>query len=397
MLNPYTYCFNRSYITYQFSIDLSFRKQLLKLCSFIYFLISFFCLESVSLEKKNCWNHIDFKKTEKSLSEVRIKKITPFYSYYARYKKNFPTWNYKIFMERHKKKPIFILTLNNALKAIFKPKSKERLIEAIQSSVIAYNFSRALGLRLVPPTVIRKIQGKIGSVQLFIDNTIMGVHDIQSIEKLKPVQKGNIYIFYFVAGVFDVNYLNILISKNCSKPVIVDNDSMLKIALIPYGKHPFVLYPIKWEYFPLMSVKSFEAVPFEKSFSVFNPSWNLLKRHFSGLNDLQIKSLQTDFLKRGKHQKKKYFSYFRYRGGYWIGSEEIFSLEGVYKHLLPLNNKKFFSEKTVQALKKLNYRSLRKLFPKKSRFKIYDSKVYGILHRRNVILREYKKLIHEIE
>ena len=361
----------------------------------ICFLLYFTCFGQ---ERVNCWNDIDFKKTERILLNSKVKKIIPFYSYYAKYKKNFPKWNYKIFMKRHKTKPIFVLILNNNLKAVFKPKSKKRLINAVYSSVIAYNFSRMIDLKLVPPTVIRKIQGKVGSTQLFIDDTIMGIHDKQTIKKLNPTQKGNIYIFYFLSGISDANYLNILISKKCNKPVIVDNDSMLKIVITPYGQYPFILYLIKHKYLrtspylPLMDIKSFENAPFKKALNLFNPSWKILNKHFSELNKSQLKSLQKDFLERGKHQKSKHLAYFKYRGGYWVGSKEIFEVEGIYKNLLPLKNKEFFSEKTIQSLKNLGYNNLRNLFPRKSIYKIYDSKVYGILHRRDIILREYKKV-----
>lgn len=71
------------------------------------------------------------------------------------------------------------------------------------SALMAYRFSQFMNFKLVPPTVIREINGKKGIVQLFIDGVNGKSYD--AIKKLHPIQKSNIYTFYYVLGIYNVH------------------------------------------------------------------------------------------------------------------------------------------------------------------------------------------------
>lgn len=74
------------------------------------------------------------------------------------------------------------VTLENNLQAIFKPRSGEKPTEreAFEAGTYylreraAFLVSDALELNLVPPTVVREIDGQIGSLQMFIPEAITG-------------------------------------------------------------------------------------------------------------------------------------------------------------------------------------------------------------------------------
>ncbi|MDR0296904.1 MAG: hypothetical protein LBH67_02925 [Rickettsia sp.] len=66
---------------------------------------------------------------------------------------------------------VYLVTLDNQLKAVFKKLPVDDLGDA-QAEVAAYQASLILGFPYAPPTVMRKINGMTGSLQLYIDTEI---------------------------------------------------------------------------------------------------------------------------------------------------------------------------------------------------------------------------------
>jgi hypothetical protein len=68
------------------------------------------------------------------------------------------------------------------LKGVFKPIQRGRqkgFWESYQGEVAAYEFDKVLGLDMVPPTVVREIDGKRGSLQLWVEGCKL-YRDVQS-------------------------------------------------------------------------------------------------------------------------------------------------------------------------------------------------------------------------
>jgi hypothetical protein len=64
-----------------------------------------------------------------------------------------------------------LVTLSDGTKGVFKPDiSKSQ--KGSESEIVAYQISKLLGFDLVPPTVRRTFNGKSGSLQLFIENSV---------------------------------------------------------------------------------------------------------------------------------------------------------------------------------------------------------------------------------
>ena len=225
-----------------------------------------------------CWNDIDFKKTERMLLETPIKEKIPFYEYYknqevlkGKTKEEIEKNSFYVKRKRrHEYSPIFVLFYHNSLKAVFKTKLyNQKKPYSVYSAVSAYNISQVLNLKIVPPTVIRKIDGKEGVVQLFVEN--ISENKEKNLDNLSPIQKSNIYIFFFLTGITDVQYDNVLISTKCLKPVLVDNDGMV-LMHAQYGKYPpFKMLRLKG--YPFLDEEDYKNVPFEKAVELKNLSF----------------------------------------------------------------------------------------------------------------------------
>ena len=130
-----------------------------------------------------CWNDINFKKIERKLLKSSIIKKIPYYQYYKNQEMlngkteesiiKSHTFDHR--KRKHQGYPLFVLFYRNGLKAIFKrvnstTEDNYPYHEYYGGIISAYNFARFLGLKIVPPTVIRNVDGKEGVVQLFVEN-----------------------------------------------------------------------------------------------------------------------------------------------------------------------------------------------------------------------------------
>ncbi|MFN9477600.1 MAG: hypothetical protein ACK57M_04280 [Rickettsiales bacterium] len=99
---------------------------------------------------------------------------------------------------------VFLIILENGIKAVFKSLPLDDQGDA-KAEVAAYQASVYLGFPYIPPTVLRKINGMRGSLQLFVNTPIdllkNGEYEKYSI-KFSREDKDNLKIFYFVFGKF---------------------------------------------------------------------------------------------------------------------------------------------------------------------------------------------------
>lgn len=326
-----------------------------------------------------CWDHINFEKTEEMLLSGPIKKKIPFYEYYKEQKvlegipeEKIEKWDF--FKERkqkhHNKSHLFVLFYHNGLKAIFK--EKPRFL--IGKIIFAYKISRLLDLKIVPPTVPRKIDGEEGIVQLFVEGNRS---DRANVENLSSIEKSHSYLFIFLTGLVDTNYNNLLISKRCLKPVFVDLDT-LQIIHAEFGEDPpFERVAIEW---PLLDEKNLTELSFQKPIKSKIPPLENLEKVFPGLKEDKILYLKETF----KRADKNTISYFKYKQAWWV---KYSKKRRITRYLLPLSVENL-TAKTLRKLKKLNKKSIKKLLKP---YKINQSVINGVFHRRNLILKKIEK------
>lgn len=108
--------------------------------------------------------------------------------------------------------------------------------------VAAYRLDRMLGLGMVPPTVVREINGTTGSLQAWVENAIN--EEDRLAEDLAPVDDGDFEEQRDHAGVFDVLIFNI--DRNGSNTLITTSDWQIHLidheqALKPSVPSPYHL------------------------------------------------------------------------------------------------------------------------------------------------------------
>ena len=167
---------------------------------------------------------------------------------------------------KNEKPHIFLIVFENGLKAVFKMKKKINLI----SSLRAYHLSQFLNLRVVPPTVIRAIEGKRGILQYFIEGQRLIDIDL---ETLTEIQKIKVYLFYFLIGYNDPHDENIIMGRNCGHLAVVDNSANMWFPTISQFKDfPFItdfssklrIFLRNGEQFPLFDVARIQSFKFTK-------------------------------------------------------------------------------------------------------------------------------------
>ncbi len=162
---------------------------------------------------------------EKSLKKLPIESIKGLRKYFlGENKEQEARWS---------NNAIKIVELAGGLKAIFKTR------QYAYAEVAAYNLSQVMGLGLVPPTVLRTIDGEFGSLQLFIPS--MGTIE-KNLHKVSSKLLSDMQIFYFIAGQWDVHSGNQLVYERDGKIclALIDNAGMLHRQQVIYGHIPFV-------------------------------------------------------------------------------------------------------------------------------------------------------------
>jgi hypothetical protein len=135
----------------------------------------------------------------------------------------------------------YFITFENGLRAIFKTEEKPW---GIYGEVAAYRVSEALGFYRVPPTVLRTIDGKIGSLQLFVETDIDLVASKtkrQEAYKKVPKEDWNLAnLLHFIIGQWDRHAGNFLIDRE-GHLVVIDNGDMMSEVHWRLGEYPWTL------------------------------------------------------------------------------------------------------------------------------------------------------------
>jgi len=132
---------------------------------------------------------------------------------------------------------ISLITLKDGTRGIFKSMNKQQAV----AEVAAYKFARALGLKLVPPTVIGKHKGQIGSFQFFIENPATGLSKQHGGQRENLVSKedlANMELFYIMSGNWDAHPGNRVIDLRGGLGLI-DNEAITRPQFYRYGEIPW--------------------------------------------------------------------------------------------------------------------------------------------------------------
>ncbi|MCB0393186.1 MAG: hypothetical protein KDD25_01425 [Bdellovibrionales bacterium] len=187
---------------------------------------------------------------------------------------------------------IYIVEFDGGTKAVFKP---EMYLWSSIGELGAYRYSRWLGLDIVPPTVIREIGGKVGSLQLYVEsdyfNDKYGWGDrYKMYQGLSEEEKIKLSLFHFLIGQWDRHVENILIARN-GCVFAIDNECAMNQIRVSYGDYPFVMNGV----FNSAYVDSNEPAefPFSQVRIVENPTVEKLEA-----------AIPEGFFKPGKRSKK---------------------------------------------------------------------------------------------
>ncbi len=131
------------------------------------------------------------------------------------------------FLKQQNKKPsgmhpIKIATLESGLLAVLKKEN------ACYGEVAAYKAAKVLNLRLVPPTVLRDINGTKGSLQFYVDCSVDLAKYHSLLQKASRKDRSDMNVFYFLFNQWDDHRGNQLIDKDKKKfrLVLIDNQGI---------------------------------------------------------------------------------------------------------------------------------------------------------------------------
>ena len=164
------------------------------------------------IETQPRWNEdLSFEKIEKRL---RTEAIVEAGSLHA-------------FLRQQNKKPsglhpLKIVTLESGLLAVLKKEN------ACYGEVAAYKAAKALNLRLVPPTVLRDIDGTKGSLQFYVDCSVDLAKYHSLLQKASRKDRSDMDVFYYIFNQWDGHRGNQLIDKDKDKYrlALIDNQGI---------------------------------------------------------------------------------------------------------------------------------------------------------------------------
>lgn len=273
---------------------------------------------------------------------------------------------------------VYLVELDNGLKAVFKPLSPDDIGDA-HAEVAAYKASVNLGFPHIPPTVMTQIQGKKGSLQLFIETKIdslsPGAYE-SALSEVHPNDLANLKLFYFVFGQWDSGGHNLLILKDKKKTslVAIDNSGIRNHQYVKYGQLPFirVLYSDK-----INSNDWDKPFPFDQAKSIESPTAEKIRQT---LGDLLPDGFYKSFKSYGPP-----FRYVLYRNSLWRqyhAGNETFILS--FADHLP--------DQTRKKLEKLNLATLKKIFEEaKNADFLTPAYLAAILERRDQVLQYFDR------
>ena len=255
-----------------------------------------------------------------------------------------------------------------------------------------------LGLKLVPPTTIRTIDGQTGTIQLFVEGFRATPSNLN--KHLSSFQKQDIYLFQAILGERDFNSSNTLLDQQCKIPILIDNEkNTLSLFLIQRGDFPYISSPsgqiaVDWTLseaikFPFHLHKSV------KKFSSFKNDLESLRKKIKAKPEVIDTFFENVDISQGLWNDTLY--YIRYKNTVWLKENIEWILYKYFAFSSP-------SKRTIKALKTLSSKDLDFLnfriknicyqyFDKQEVNKIMSFvKIFDkfLLYRRDMLLRDYK-------
>ncbi len=269
---------------------------------------------------------------------------------------------------------VFLVELDNGIKAVFKSFPKDDLGDAY-GEVAAYEASVLLGFPSIPPTILRKINGQIGSLQLYVETSIdplePGIFK-ETINEIDPEELDNLKIFYFIFNQWDTGPHNILITeKNGRKHLIaIDNSGIKNHAHVKYGDLPFV----RICYSEKLKTNDWDKpFPFEQARDIMDPSVDNLKKTF------------------GNRLPNSFYEYYKAYGAplhYVVYQNSLWRQYHAHEEGFMKSHTLNISEKTRDSIKKLDLHALKKVFScAKGADSFTPRYLEAILERRDQVLR----------
>jgi hypothetical protein len=135
---------------------------------------------------------------------------------------------------------VYYVEFKNGLKAVWKP--DEGIYGAIAEEA-AYFVAKKLGVKTFVPTIVTEIDGRIGSLSVFVKTPI----DIMSnkvpinevLEKVPLKQLADMDLVHYLLGQYDRHLGNLLVDEKYNLAVI-DNEGISNLSVWKLGEYPFV-------------------------------------------------------------------------------------------------------------------------------------------------------------
>lgn len=273
---------------------------------------------------------------------------------------------------------IYLITLADGTRAVFKPVPVDDRGDA-EAEVIAYKISKFLGFPRVPVTVMRKINGKTGSLQEYIESNV-NLCDSKIYQKIMQNEKSdevaNLKLFYFIFGQWDSGHHNMIVRKEEGETKIyaIDNSGIRNHQHVRYGSLPFVrLYyndnfnTNDWDLrFPFESVQVIKKPNRKNVLAVFHD---------------KISPFNLEQMAKQDHP----IYYIIYRNSLWI-QHHTSDPDFILSHT------NYYPEKTMAIIKKLTLQDLKKLYADAKGLDFLTPGYFkAILDRRDQVLLAYEQ------
>lgn len=263
-----------------------------------------------------------------------------------------------------------LVTLKSGLKAVFKTD------EYAYAEVAGYKAMKALKQRLVPPTILRRINGELGSLQFYVETSIdllAQKNPSTYLQKhINPKDLSDMHIFYFVFGQWDLHAGNQLVTKQDGNYylALIDNAGILHRSYTQYGQFTFVGKGAKEEHSRLQCPAGF---PFDNAKTIKVDS-------FGSLNALFGKFI-PEWHVRAIYAHNEYVRYCIWCDNLWIQA-----LPHVH-YVKPSYTKTYYAS-TLEAYKKLDKKMLREIWSDgyTTQPSYYDELIDLTLQRRDQLL-----------
>lgn len=275
---------------------------------------------------------------------------------------------------------LFLITLRSGIKGVFKPLSKKdrpMTEQQMAAEVAAYKASSMLGFSLVPPTVIRSINGMRGSLQFFVktnvDLMLPGMFN-HAAANADQDELATLKIFYYVFGRWSNLARNFLVDYKKGKFnfIGIDNEGMWHRKYWRYGENAYVY--CHWKGIKI-SENQASSFPYNHYYAMYNPDPAKIKKQFgSEISDYYLhKFCRVNPLK-----------YIYYDNALWVNLKGNTPCFAFTNHC---------PEETIEKIKSIDYPMLDIIFSdaKEAGF-VTDEFLHAILDRRDQVLAQFNRL-----